>query len=59
MIAIDTNVLLRYLLNDDPKQSKKASAVIQGSQKVLITDVVLVETIWRLKGENTTWARRI
>ena len=52
MIAIDTNVLLRYLLNDDPKQSKKASAVIQSSQKVLITDVVLVETIWRLKGEK-------
>ena len=52
MIAIDTNVLLRYLLNDDPKQSKKASAVIQGSQKVLITDVVLVETIWTLKGKK-------
>jgi predicted nucleic-acid-binding protein len=52
MIAIDTNVLLRYLLNDDPKQSKKASAVIQGSQKILITDVVLVETIWTLKGKK-------
>ncbi|MBT6052741.1 MAG: type II toxin-antitoxin system VapC family toxin [Candidatus Scalindua sp.] len=52
MIAIDTNVLLRYLLNDDPKQSKKASAVIQSSQKVLITDVVLVETIWTLKGKK-------
>ena len=52
MISIDTNVLLRYLLNDDTKQSKKASAVIQGSQKVLITDVVLVETIWTLKGKK-------
>jgi predicted nucleic-acid-binding protein len=52
MIAIDTNVLLRYLLNDDPKQSKKAGNVIQGSQKVLITDVVLVETIWTLKGKK-------
>jgi predicted nucleic-acid-binding protein len=52
MIAIDTNVLLRYLLNDDPKQSKKAATVNQGSQKVLITDVVLVETIWTLKGKK-------
>ena len=52
MISIDSNVLLRYLLNDDPKQSKKASTVIQGSQKVLITDVVLVETIWTLKGKK-------
>lgn len=52
MIAIDTNVLLRYLLNDDPRKSKKAATVIQGSQKVLITDVVLVETIWTLKGKK-------
>jgi predicted nucleic-acid-binding protein len=52
MIAIDTNVLLRYLLNDDLKQSKKASAAIQGSEKVLITDVVLVEAIWTLKGKK-------
>ncbi len=52
MIAIDTNVLLRYLLNDDPAQSKKASNLIQGSQKILITDVVLVETIWTLKGKK-------
>ena len=52
MIAIDTNVLLRYLLNDDPKQSNRAATVIQGLQKVLITDVVLVETIWTLKGRK-------
>ena len=52
MIGIDTNILLRYLLNDEPKQSKKASTIIQGSQKVLITDVVLVETIWTLKGKK-------
>ena len=52
MIAIDTNILLRYLLNDEPKQSKKASTIIQGSNKVLITDVVLVEAIWTLSGKK-------
>jgi predicted nucleic-acid-binding protein len=52
MIAIDTNILLRYLLNDDPKQSRKATAIIQGPQKVLITDVALVEAIWTLKGKK-------
>jgi predicted nucleic-acid-binding protein len=52
MIAIDTNVLLRYLLDDDAKQSKKASAIISGSDNVLITDIVLTETIWTLKGKK-------
>ena len=52
MIAIDTNVLLRYLLDDDAKQSKKASAIITGSDNVLITDIVLTETIWTLKGRK-------
>jgi len=52
MIAVDSNVLLRYLLNDDPIQSKKAYQLITGNEKVLITDVVLVETIWALKGKR-------
>lgn len=52
MIAIDTNVLLRYLLDDDKAQSKRASQLILGNTRVLITDVVLVETIWILKGKR-------
>lgn len=52
MIAIDTNVLLRYLLDDDPVQSKQASALITGKQMILVTDVVLVETLWTLRGNK-------
>jgi predicted nucleic-acid-binding protein len=52
MIAIDTNVLLRYLLADDDMQSSKAQDLILGNEKVLITDVVLTETIWTLKGKR-------
>lgn len=52
MIAVDTNVLLRYLLDDDIKQSKKAAAIITGTNNVLITDIVLTETIWTLKGKK-------
>ena len=52
MIAIDTNVLLRYLLDDDKAQSKKAATLISKSERVLITDVVLAETIWTLKGKK-------
>ncbi|MCH8142831.1 MAG: type II toxin-antitoxin system VapC family toxin [Proteobacteria bacterium] len=52
MIAIDTNVLLRYLSWDQKTQAAKADKLIDGSTPVLITDVVLVETLWTLKGEK-------
>ncbi len=52
MIAIDTNLLLRYLLNDDQIQAAQADRLINGKEIVLITDVVLVETIWTLKGKK-------
>ncbi len=52
MIAIDTNVLLRYLLEDDADQSSKATQLITNKQEVLITDVVLIEAIWTLRGKK-------
>jgi len=52
VIAIDTNVLLRYLLSDDAVQSSKAVRLITGNRRVLITDAVLVETIWTLRGNK-------
>lgn len=52
MIAIDTNVLLRYLLGDDPDQSERADELITGKDLVLVTDVVLVETLWTLNGKK-------
>jgi predicted nucleic-acid-binding protein len=52
MIAIDTNVLFRYLLQDDAKQAAKANKLLLGTEEVLITDVVLTETIWTLKGKR-------
>ncbi len=52
MIAIDTNVLLRYLLEDDKYQASKAARLITHEQEVLITDIVLAETIWTLRGKK-------
>lgn len=52
MIAIDTNVLLRHLLDDEPVQSKKAHALLEHEESVLITDVVLAETVWTVKGKR-------
>ena len=52
MIAVDTNVLLRRILNDDEQQSAKAKKVFESGRPVLITDVVLAETIRTLKGKR-------
>ena len=52
MIAVDTNVLLRYLLHDDEAQAARADAVFDAAETVLITDVVLAETVWTLAGRK-------
>ena len=52
MIAVDTSVLLRYLLHDDEAQASRADAVFDAAETVLITDVVLVETVWTLSGRK-------
>lgn len=52
MIAIDTNVLLRYLLADHASQHQIAKKIISTRHPVLITDVVLAETIWTLTGKR-------
>lgn len=52
MIAADTNVLLRYLLRDDDAQAELARAIFQGGDRVLVTDVVLVESVWTLLGRR-------
>ncbi len=52
LIAIDTNVLLRYLLRDDELQAAKARLLFERKDLILITDVVLVEAIWTLMGRK-------
>ena len=39
MIAVDANVLSRYLLNDDAAQADTAASLIEGSGTVLIISV--------------------
>jgi predicted nucleic-acid-binding protein len=52
MIAVDTNVLLRRLLDDDVAQTAKARRLFDADEPVLITDVVLAETVWTLTGKR-------
>ena len=46
MRAIDTNVLVRVLVRDDPKQAQAADAYI--AQGAWISHLVLAETMWVL-----------
>lgn len=51
MIGLDTNVLVRYIMQDDPKQSAKASKLIEsldGNNQGYITMVPVVELYWVL-----------
>jgi predicted nucleic-acid-binding protein len=48
MHAVDTNVVVRYLTGDDPKQSPRAKAFIVGNSIFVPTTVVL-ETEWVLR----------
>ena len=48
MLAIDTNVIVRYLTGDHPQQSRKAKVLID-SEHVFICTTVLLETEWVLR----------
>ncbi len=48
MIAIDTNVVVRYLVADDPEQFGRATALIEGRPLFVCTTVILeVEGVLR------------
>jgi predicted nucleic-acid-binding protein len=48
MLAIDTNLIVRYLTADHPQQSAKAKALIDG-EDVFVATTVLLETEWVLR----------
>lgn len=51
MIGLDTNVLVRYIMQDDPKQSPKATRLIESldsDNPGYITQVSVVELYWVL-----------
>jgi predicted nucleic-acid-binding protein len=52
MIGLDTNILIRYLTQDDPVQSRKATEIIERrlteENPGFISIVAMVETVWVL-----------
>jgi predicted nucleic acid-binding protein len=48
MLAIDTNLIVRFLVRDHPAQSAKAKALIEG-EDVFVASTVVLETAWVLR----------
>jgi predicted nucleic-acid-binding protein len=51
MTGLDTNVLLRYLIRDDAKQTAQAARLIDSfseNNPGFVSTVVLIETVWNL-----------
>ena len=53
MIGLDTNVIVRYLVQDDPEQAAAASHVFEDvlstENRGFVSSVVLCEVVWVLK----------
>jgi predicted nucleic-acid-binding protein len=48
MVAVDTNILVRFLVKDDPAQFQRAEKLLQ-DHAIYIPDTVLLETEWVLR----------
>ena len=51
MIGLDTNVLVRYIMQDDPRQSAKATRLVESltsEQPGFVPLVAVVELVWEL-----------
>lgn len=53
MRFVDTNIFLRFLINDDPRQADACEAlfrrVIEGRERLYTTDMVIAEIVWVLE----------
>ncbi|MGH8676015.1 MAG: type II toxin-antitoxin system VapC family toxin [Burkholderiales bacterium] len=49
MIALDTNVVVRLLVDDDPAQTRRARKLLE-TRTALVLPTVLLETEWVLRG---------
>lgn len=49
MIALDTNILARYLLNDSPVQADLAEKILHGTERCTAPISVFLELVWVLE----------
>lgn len=51
-MVIDTNTVLRYLLRDNPAQFKNATNVFESGENIILTDMVIAEALYVMRGES-------
>ncbi|MCK9196264.1 MAG: type II toxin-antitoxin system VapC family toxin [Syntrophales bacterium] len=49
MIALDTNVWVRYVTNDEPDQAKRALAVLARAEEIFVAKTTILELEWVLR----------
>jgi predicted nucleic-acid-binding protein len=62
MIGLDTNILVRYLAQDDPRQSLLANKLVESLTDAapgFVSLVVLMETVWVLESRYDADADKI
>jgi predicted nucleic-acid-binding protein len=47
-VALDTNVIVRFLVRDEPAQAEASRALIEGAT-VRVVSTVMLETVWTLE----------
>jgi len=57
--VLDTNVIIRYLLNDDVKKADKVESLLKSKDKLILTDVVVSEAVWVLSSYYEVPKRQI
>ena len=62
MIGLDTNVLVRYIMQDDPKQTALANKLIEGLTEAspgYVALVAIVELVWVLESAFRLTRRQV
>jgi len=49
LIGLDTNVLLQYLIRDEPTQAAKADRELERNERFRVDTIVLCELVWVLE----------
>lgn len=57
MIALDTNILIRYLTRDDEPQWEQSVKIIESGELCFISNLVLCEVIWVLRSKSYQFSK--
>lgn len=47
-ITADTNILVRFLVEDDEEQTRKVQSIFESAEKIFVPTNVLSELVWVL-----------